>query len=668
MKTFKFLFVAIAIVFASLLHAKSPAHGKIDSRYRAPIQQKNLTDMPMPVKKGSATFPADPLSALVAAPGADYIGIRSHYYLQTNGRGLHNIQVDPDAPNQIHAVIMATSSNSDNDSVGGAFESRRVYYTYSSDGGATWSTKKSVGGNTRLGYPQLVLYKRDNVNIPIIIAHKGPDPETDQFVIQLYIEQGAPGEGNFAMTPADRMASDGNEYNIIFPTVALSNDQTMLHVIAAPTFNTANTYGYLEYGNFTLNADRTAKWNGWKNHPGGETVDGYAAGGIQVLRVAPNGTIGALWLQPEEDNKKLFFSESTDNGATWTQNLKPLYVPDGPNASLNDALLACNDGLDFFYDGANKAHFLWEADYQVFADNTFYPYTSAIFSWAMGDPKVNVISAFYDFEFTDLAIFDSLYLPIEKLHTIDYFTPENHSSANGYTPTGIPLLSNPTYAVNAADPNNWKIYYTTYVDGDEQSVGDFDGTGEKFYYFRSTYEQTTYDNGASWTEPKPFRSNQNVAEEEKLDYAYPQASFYNEPSGSGAKYHVLFAADTMPGQLFNYGTPGWSFVSWYHQMQSTNAVTSPVTYAENISLGQNYPNPAASSITTIPFTLSYDGNVVLTVSDILGRSVMNVSYGRMAAGDHSVALDLSSLPNGTYQYSVRLGSEAVSRLMTVIRN
>lgn len=668
MKTLTRAIVLIAIVFAYATHAKTPSMKFLDPKSRVPAQTKNLSDIPSAAPTDiNKTFPSDPLSALVAAPGANFIGVRSHYYLQTNGRALHNIQVDPDMPNQVHAIIMATSSNSDDDSVGGDYNSRRVYYTYSTDGGTEWKAPKIVG-NTRLGYPQLLLYKRDGVNIPIIAAHKGPAPESEEFVIQLYIEQGAPGDGNFAMTTADRMSSDGSEYNLIFPTITLSNDQKTLHLVAAPTFSVANTYGYLEYGNFTLNDDRSATWNGWKNRPGGETNDGFAAGGIIVLRTAPNGTLGVIWLQPEEDNKKLFFVESTDNGATWTQSYKPFYVPDGPNASLNDALLSCNDGLDFFYDAENKAHFIWEADYQVFADNTFYPYSSLLFSWAMGDTKVNILTSSFIPEFTDLAIFDTLYLPIEQQHPFDFFTPDAHSTAGGYTPTGIPLFSNPTIAINSMKPDNWKVYYTTYVDGDEQSVGDFDGTGEKFYYFRSIYEQTTNDNGNTWSEPKPYRSNNGVNEEEKLDYAFPQASFYNAPSGDGANFATLFAADSMPGQLFNYGTPGWSYVSWYEQTQSTNAVKSPVTYGSKISLGQTYPNPSVSGMTTVPFELAHSGEVVLTVTDLIGREVFVFTKSRMESGNHSLSIDISSLSNGVYQYTLRSSGESVSRLMTVVKN
>lgn len=667
MKTLTRALFIVAIVFAYSIHAKTPSNKKVDPRDRVPMQAKNYSDMSRSSSAVNQNFPSDPMSALVSAQGANFIGVRTHYYVQTNGRALHNVQVDPDAPNNVHAAIMATSSNADADSIGGAYDSRCVYYVFSSDGGTTWKTPVKVG-NTRLGYPQLLLYKRDNVNIPIIVAHKGPAPETEEWVCQLYIEQGAPGDGNFSSTAADRIASDGSEFNIIFPTIALSNDQKTLHVVAAPTFTTANTYGYLEYGNFTLNDDRTAKWNGWKNRPGGSTVDGYASGGIQVLRVAPNGTLGVIWLQPEEDNKKLFFVESTDNGATWTENYKPFYVPDGPNANLNDAILACNDGLDFFYDANNKARFIWEADYQVFADNTFYPYSSLLFSWGMGDAKVNIITSSFVPEFTDIAIFDTLYLPIEQQHPFDYFTPDAHSSANGYTPTGIPLFSNPTISINSGNPNNWKVYYTTYVDGDEQSVGDFDGTGEKFYYFRSIFEQTTNDNGVTWSEPKAYRSNNNVPEEEKLDYHYPQASFYNGPSGDGVNFVTVFAADSMPGQLFSFGTPGWSYISWYEQTQSTNGVKAPVTYGTSISLGQNYPNPSVSGKTIIPFELTNGGEVVMTITDLIGREVMSLTPGRMEAGKQSLPVDISRLTNGVYQYTLRSGGEALSRLMTIVKD
>ena len=56
------------------------------------------------------------------------------------------------------------------------------------------------------------------------------------------------------------------------------------------------------------------------------------------------------------------------------------------------------------------------------------------------------------------------------------------------------------------------------------------------------------------------------------------------------------------------------------------------------NLNQNYPNPFNSS-TMISFDLPEDGQVELSVYDLLGRKVITLLNESMAAGNHSVTWD-----------------------------
>src|SRR5438128_7601753 len=59
-------------------------------------------------------FPNAPLSPMISVPGATPLGISGKWYTQ-GVHGLHNIQVDPDNPNNIHAVVMTALNVTDND-------------------------------------------------------------------------------------------------------------------------------------------------------------------------------------------------------------------------------------------------------------------------------------------------------------------------------------------------------------------------------------------------------------------------------------------------------------------------------------------------------------------------------------------------------------------------
>lgn len=95
-------------------------------------------------------------------------------------------------------------------------------------------------------------------------------------------------------------------------------------------------------------------------------------------------------------------------------------------------------------------------------------------------------------------------------------------------------------------------------------------------------------------------------------------------------------------------------------VNDNNSNTAPDNYA----LMQNYPNPFNPS-TTIPFKLSSNGKVSLTVYDLLGRTVdVLINNEQMGAGTHSVKWNARNMPAGIYFYKLNTGSfSAVKKLV-----
>lgn len=75
----------------------------------------------------------------------------------------------------------------------------------------------------------------------------------------------------------------------------------------------------------------------------------------------------------------------------------------------------------------------------------------------------------------------------------------------------------------------------------------------------------------------------------------------------------------------------------------------------SFGLQQNYPNPFNPS-TTIQYTLSTAGYVILKIHDVLGREIMTLVNKKEMAGDHMVEFNGSTLPSGCYFYSLRYGN------------
>ncbi len=76
-------------------------------------------------------------------------------------------------------------------------------------------------------------------------------------------------------------------------------------------------------------------------------------------------------------------------------------------------------------------------------------------------------------------------------------------------------------------------------------------------------------------------------------------------------------------------------------------VNVPLEFA----LEQNYPNPFNPS-TKINFSLASDSKVTLKVFNILGQEVSTLFNGNLAAGEHEVNFNASSLNSGVYLYQI----------------
>lgn len=100
--------------------------------------------------------------------------------------------------------------------------------------------------------------------------------------------------------------------------------------------------------------------------------------------------------------------------------------------------------------------------------------------------------------------------------------------------------------------------------------------------------------------------------------------------------------------------------------QSVLSVPTLETGAVSTSLGQNYPNPF-NPVTTIPFSISANGKVRLTVYDLLGRAVRTIVDGIRTSGEHWASFDGTNLPSGIYFYSLECGGHVLTRALILLK-
>jgi hypothetical protein len=148
------------------------------------------------------------------------------------------------------------------------------------------------------------------------------------------------------------------------------------------------------------------------------------------------------------------------------------------------------------------------------------------------------------------------------------------------------------------------------------------------------------------------------------------------PAGRGDGIAFL-GVDLLDGDSFipstnSYGTRTW----WFREhdgaagpafcyMDPTVVITSAgkgdaIEMPTEFALLGNYPNPFNPS-TSIRYRTPEDGIVLLTVYDILGRSLAQVDLGRQAVGEHSHRFEGSNLSSGVYFYQLRMVGAAAGK-------
>jgi len=88
---------------------------------------------------------------------------------------------------------------------------------------------------------------------------------------------------------------------------------------------------------------------------------------------------------------------------------------------------------------------------------------------------------------------------------------------------------------------------------------------------------------------------------------------------------------------------------------------------ERYSLTQNYPNPFNPS-TKINYSLPVEANVTLKVFNILGQEVITlIDNEQVAAGNHEITFNASSIPTGIYLYRIQAGDFVQTKKMMLLK-
>lgn len=135
-------------------------------------------------------------------------------------------------------------------------------------------------------------------------------------------------------------------------------------------------------------------------------------------------------------------------------------------------------------------------------------------------------------------------------------------------------------------------------------------------------------------------------------------------------------ADLDPNIIWNFD----GYVATIVMGDNFQNITNPTSHINNLKLStksinseiptdyqlyQNYPNPFNPS-TTIRFALKTEGDVKLTVYNMLGELVKELINEKVAAGSHEFAFNSDNLPSGSYVYRLEANNEYIGAKKMVL--
>lgn len=98
----------------------------------------------------------------------------------------------------------------------------------------------------------------------------------------------------------------------------------------------------------------------------------------------------------------------------------------------------------------------------------------------------------------------------------------------------------------------------------------------------------------------------------------------------------------------------------------SDVVEVSIVSPNNFELLQNYPNPF-NPTTSISYSIPENGNVTLSVYDVLGNRVALLENGNRTAGSYSTSFDASKLTSGIYFYTIRSGNFTGTKKMLLMK-
>jgi hypothetical protein len=563
------------------------------------------------------------------APGVSNDRVGTTFALnQTNGSTYRRVTTHPDG--KISVTWTASMDNGAN-----GFFTRGSGFNHFN--GTQWASQPNGLRieQVRTGFPALVRTATEE----IIVSHK---VDTGGGSGGLLLNRNG-SIGGTTWTPTNFATPPANTVSPLWPRAAVSGD--FLIIIATYQDSSANqpipvtkngVRNPLVYFRYNLAT------NTWVDED--LTLPGYDTtllnrGGTDNYSIDANGNNVAVLVGGVFNSLVLW--KSGDNGATWDMTIIDTF-PAGPGYVFDRDPLPTsqvnNGSVHVMLDNDNRAHVfsgLAQISDSVFNDGSYTfswsriigGVNDAILYWREGDTSLRSIA-----NAVGRSVIDSNY-------SEGVFAPENRYG-----------ISNSTWPSAAIDSSG-RIYLVYSA----LTAGDGNGLGANF---RDIICVHSSDNGDTWSAPINLTAHLAFNREE----IYPMAA--------------KFVGDKLNISYLNKISIGTQVPATSNEVFQIHMLSVPVERLTSgtvglsaadvklYSISQNYPNPARG-ITNIDVNLVRNSDVTITITDVLGKTMLNQRFENLASGVNTCEINLASFRAGIYFYSVEVNGVKETRRMIV---
>ncbi len=594
-----------------------------------------------------ATDGIPPVSTpLVLRQGAVPTGLGGFYDYQSNGGSPTQLYIPTTNWDAIYTTYL---DGVDGTNLNTVASGRRAGYAFSGDGGKTWAFTKSID-DIRLGFPALQV---DSKGSPYIGVHGIYGGGERSFIYSA--PHAAAVTGFISVGEMPILSSSGRTNGVGWPSFVLTGDDREAVMVASYYNNPATTDAPAPMHVGVLDLTNGTTSNTWKTL--GDSTLTTTSGGRTVVARSREGKIGVAYYRHSLDTLDaatgIYFSESTDNGRTWSTPsliLSTNTVSGVLDINGDPDTLRAGGNLDLTYNG-NEPQIVFTGNL-----NNVLQYANVLY-WS---PPTGLKLIALSHQVPGLGAYA---IPLEK------------RQAN------MGSIAYPTICVGE-DGRHIVVAFSAVSQTLNDTRDSIDATVSEqgFHYYR-LWAVGSADGGKSWGKPFIVQDFAGQASD-SASIEFPSANQLGRMVEDGFELPVVFQARRYPGMYAFTGsgagaTEAGPITETYQYFQRFTVAPAMFQTTSGID-GRELPNPAAAELKIYPsnasmnamveYTLPGSGRTSLRVFNTLGVEVMHpVRDGIETAGSYRRQIDLEGLPAGAYHVVLTQNGSSVSRPLTIVR-